>query len=134
MASVVASGSGSIRQELRGAAQLRRTLKQAGDDLEDMKDAHIRAAKIVEEATLGLVPVDSGWLASTIRSSGTATTATVRAGNKATPYAGPIHWGWPDRNIKANPFAAEAARLTEPTWGRIYADAVDKAISRIKGI
>ena len=134
MASVVASGSGSLRQELRGAAQLRRTLKQAGDDLEDMKDAHIRAAKIVEEATLGLVPVDSGWLASTIRSSGTPTTATVRAGNKATPYAGPIHWGWPKRGIKSRPFLREAAQTIErditDRYDRQVAEMLNKVVGR----
>ncbi len=134
MASTVASGSGDLRVELKGAAQLRRTLKAAGDDLEDLKDANTRAAKVVEEGTLGLVPVDTGFLASTIRSTGTKTAGFVRAGSKAIPYAGPIHWGWPKRNIKANPFAAEAARLTEPTWGPIYEDAVQKAINRIKGM
>lgn len=133
MASTVTSGSGFVRQEMRGAATLRRTLKAAGDDLADLKDANTRAAKVVEEGTLGLVPVESGWLASTIRSTGTAAAGVVRVGTKAVPYAGPIHWGWPARNIKANPFAADAAKLTEPTWGAIYEDAVNRAIDRIKG-
>lgn len=134
MASTVTSGSGPIKLELKGAAQLRRTLKAAGDDLEDLKDANTRAAKVVEEGALGLVPVDTGFLASTIRSSGTKTAGVVRAGSKAVPYAGPIHWGWPARNIAAQPFAADAAKLTEPTWGPIYEDAVQKAIKRIKGM
>ena len=132
--STVTSGDGFLRQELKGAATLRRTLKQAGDDLEDLKEANAGAAKVVEEAALGLVPVDSGWLASTIRSTGTKAAGVVRAGGKTAPYAGPIHWGWPDRNIPANPFAADAAKLTEHIWGEIYADAVNKALDRIKGI
>lgn len=133
MASTVASGSDQLKVEVRGASRLARTLRQAGDDLADLKDTHARVAEVVEEGALGLVPVASGWLASTIRSTGTATAGFVRAGNKSTPYAGPIHWGWPKRNIKANPFAADAARLTEPTWARIYKAAVEKAIARIKG-
>lgn len=132
--STVTSGGGFLRQELKGAAQLRRTLKAAGDDLADLTAANTRAAKVVEEATLGLVPIDSGWLASTIRSSGTKTAGTVRAGNASAPYAGPIHWGWPARNIPANPFAADAAKLTEAVWGAIYTEAVDKALDRIKGM
>lgn len=133
MSSSVTSGSGPYRQELKGAARLRRTLRQAGDDLEDMKDANTRAAKIVEEGAIGLVPVLTGDLARSIRSSGTKTAGVVRAGSKALPYAGVIHWGWPAHGITANPFAADAAKLTEPTWGRIYEEAVDKALARIKG-
>lgn len=133
MASTVTSGSGPLRTELKGAAELRRTLRKAGQDLEDLKDANAAAAKIVEEGAVGLVPVDFGNLARSIRSSGTKTAGVVRAGSKAVPYAGPIHWGWPARNIQANPFAADAAKLTEPTWGRIYEDAVQQAIKRIKG-
>lgn len=134
MAKSITSGDGLLKTEVRGASRLARTLRQAGDDLEDLKDAHSRAAKVVEEGTIGLVPVSSGWLASTIRSTGTKTAGVIRAGNKATPYAGPIHWGWPKRNIKPNPFAADAAKLTEPVWGRIYQEAVNKAIQRIQGV
>lgn len=134
MGSTVTSGSGFVRQELKGAATLRRTLKAAGDDLSDLADANTKAAKVVEEGALGLVPVDSGWLASTIRSTGTKTAGTVRAGNQGAPYAGPIHWGWPDRNIPANPFMADAAKLTENIWGAIYTNAVEKALDRIKGM
>ena len=133
-AATVTSGSGNLKAELKGAAQLRRTLKAAGDDLSDLQEAHSKAAAIVEENALGLVPVDTGFLASTIRSSGTKTAGVVRAGTRAVPYAGPIHFGWPARNIAANPFIQEAAHLTEPIWGRIFEDAVAKAIDRIKGI
>lgn len=133
MAKSITSGSGLLKTEVQGASRLARTLRQAGDDLEDLKDANARAAKIVEEGTLGLVPVRTGWLASTIRSTGTKAAGFIRAGGKLAPYAGPIHWGWPKRNIKPNPFAADAAKLTEPVWGRIYQDAVNKAIQRIQG-
>lgn len=130
----VTSGDGSFKQELQGAATLRRTLKQAGDDFKDISDANARAAQVVEEATLGLIPVDSAWLASTVRSSGTKSEGVVRVGNKSAPYAGVIHWGNPHNNIPANPFAANAAKLTEPIWGQIYSEAVEKALDRIKGI
>lgn len=134
MGNTFTSGGGLGRAEMRGAAQLRRTLKEAGEDLSDLKESNRKAAAIVEEGTVGLVPVDSGQLASTIRSTGTVSAGVVRVGNASVPYAGPIHWGWPKRNIKANTFAADAATLTRPKWEAIYVDAVEKAIARIKGL
>lgn len=133
MATSVTSGEGYLRHELKGAAQLRRTLRQAGDDLTDLKEANARAARVVEPAARSKAPVDTGRLASTIRSSGTKTAGVVRAGRKSVPYAGPIHFGWPARGIPATPFIADAAKQTEPAWGAIYLEAVEKAISRIKG-
>lgn len=134
MGASVTSGSGYYRQELKGAATLRRTLRQAGEDLEDLKEANSRAAKVVEGAAHQDVPKVTGKLDSTIRSSGTKTAGIIRAGRKSVPYAGVVQWGWPAHNITPQPFATDAAKRTEPTWGRIYTEAVDTAIARIKGI
>lgn len=134
------AGAGDT-EVLRGGARLRRTLRQAGDDLTDLKEAHARAAKIVEPVAVAKAPKASGALAATGRSSGTKTAGMVRFGSRSVPYAGVRHFGterarsefWQKRRIVGRPFAIEAARDTEPQWGRIYQDAVDKAISRIQG-
>lgn len=119
---------------VEGAAELRRTLKRAGDDLSDLKDAHREAANIVTVASRVKAPKRTGQLAASVRGSGAATTATIRAGRSSVPYAGPIHWGWPARGIPANPFITEAARATEPVWTHGYEAAVEKILHRIKGI
>lgn len=128
----MASRSAGIRVE--GAKELRRTLKRAGDDLGDLKSAHAEAAGIVTAASRMRAPKRTGRLAASVRGSGAATTATIRAGRSSVPYAGPIHWGWPARNIPANPFIANAAQDTEPVWARRYEAAVEKILHRIKGI
>ncbi|MGO3832662.1 MAG: hypothetical protein ACTJGT_01740 [Microbacteriaceae bacterium] len=126
---------------VKGGARLRRTLKKAGQDLEDLKAAHAAAAKVVAPEAAGRAPKSTGALASTARSSGTKTAGFVRFGSKRVPYAGVIHFGteratsdfWKRRPIKGRPFALEAAEATEPKWGRIYLEAVEKAISHIQG-
>ena len=50
------------------------------------------------------------------------------------PYAGPIHWGWPARNIKAQPFVVEAAQATEAEWVAMYEAEVDRILERVEGI
>lgn len=121
----------SLRVE--GAAELRRTLKAAGDDLNDLKDAHATAARLVAADAAQRAPRRTGRLASNVRGSGAKTSATIRAGGAKVPYAGPIHWGWPAHNIKPNPFIAEAAQTTEGAWTAIYHNSVQRILDRVKG-
>lgn len=50
-------------------------------------------------------PVRTGRLRASIKAGGTGSKLYVRS---PLPYAGPIHWGWPARNIRANPFIQRA--------------------------
>ncbi|MDG4860140.1 hypothetical protein P8605_18620, partial [Streptomyces sp. T-3] len=84
----------------------------------------------------------SGRLVGTVRSSGTKTTAVVRAGRASVPYAGPVHWGWPTRPNRAKgwrggpiagfPFIALAAQRTEPAWADNYERALRELVRRIE--
>lgn len=125
--------------KIEGMRQLRHSLRQAGDDLQDLKATNAQASSIVASRAKGWAPNRSGRLAASVRSSGTKTAGIVRAGNNrktasGVPYAGPIHWGWKKRNIKANPFLSYSAQATEPTWIKLYTDYLDKTINKIKGI
>jgi hypothetical protein len=119
------------RIEVVGARRLRATMKRAGIDLQELKTAHREAADIVVHNTRA--PAVSGRLAATVRPGATKTMAIVRAGYASVPYAGPIHWGWPRRNIRAQPFLSEAATSSEPTWLQAYEREIDDIINRIEG-
>lgn len=118
---------------IEGQRQLRKTLREAGDDLEDLKAAHKAAAEVAAGGSRPLAPVRSGDLSGTIRAGGTKTQAVIRAGKKAVPYAGPIHWGWPKRGIEPHPFLAEGAKNTEPQWVELFYQAMEKALKKVKG-
>lgn len=143
-------GFSAIRIE--GGRELRRALRTATGELDDLKTAHQKVARVVAEAARAAAPVRSGKLAGTIRPNAGQRYARVSVGNNRTTasgvrYAGPIHWGWPVgspklparlRNLKGrewviapNPFVTDAAERTEPTWSRIYMDALDDIIDRI---
>lgn len=128
----MAARTEGIRVE--GAKELRATLKRAGDDLGDLKAAHSEAAQLVTGVSRARAPKRSGTLAGSVRGSGAATTATIRAGGSRVPYAGPIHYGWPAHNIAPQPFISEAAQATEPAWVHLYDQAVEKILDRVKGI
>lgn len=118
---------------VEGAAQLRRTLKAAGDDLSDLTQAHRQVGTFVAQAAEPRVPRRSGALAATARAGAAKTNATVRYGGGRVRYARPIHWGWPRRNIPAQPWAYQTAIDTRPQWTALYTAAVNRVLARIRG-
>ena len=91
-----------------GVKELRRELRRMGDDLEDLKTLNLTVASMVAERAKDIVPRRTGNLADTIRPSGTKTAGRVRSGFKRVPYAGVIHFGFPARGIKPQPFLYDA--------------------------
>lgn len=120
--------------QVDGGPRLRRTLRQAGSDLEDLKAANAAAAAIAAEGGRRKAPVASGTLAGTIRSSGTRTAGYVRAGYARTPYPGVQEWGYRSgRPIAGQHFLAEGAKATEPVWLDQYHKDVTTALKKVKG-
>lgn len=125
----------AARIEMTGQKELARRIRKIKGNLDDFKEANAKAANTVAVRARTLAPKRSGKLAKSIRPGATKRRAVARAGNNrnsksGVPYAGPIHWGWPARHIKANPFMSVAAQQTEPQWVKYYKLAADKAIAQ----
>lgn len=124
---------------VEGARQLRSTMRKAGVDMQRMKSAHGKVAKVAEGGVLAQAPRNTGQLASTIRSSGTTTAAIVRAGYKRTPYPGANNWGWPQSaggikgSFDGNFWMNQGARNTESAWLQVYYAEIEKILETIKG-
>lgn len=98
----------NIGIEVQGR-ELRRALRATGNDVRgDLKGIHAKSARLVEDQSRLEVPLLSGTLRDTIRSSGQQTKGVVRAGYASVPYAGPIHFGWAAHGIAPQPFIYEA--------------------------
>lgn len=118
-----------------GLKEFTRDIKALGDDaVNELKQAHDAAAKMVAEAAKPLAPRHgsvsvasgkpywerpttrnnyrhfSGKLAGDIRHSGTQRGGFVRAGRKDIPWAGPVHFGWPSRPDPAKRWAGGPIR------------------------
>jgi len=119
--------------EIIGLAELTRTLRKAGEDISELKEAHRAAGEIVASYASSIAPRRSGRLASSIRPMKQARRARVVAGRASVPYAQPIHWGWAARGIKGQPFLSDAARATEGQWLPKYLADVEAALERVVG-
>lgn len=116
--------------EVEGGLQLRRAFKRLGDGADNLKALHGDLGRMVEETAEGLVPRVSGVLGESIRSSSRRTGATVLAGRRAVPYAGPIHFGWRARNIEPQPFLYDALDERRNDIARKYADGIGDLVER----
>src|SRR3569832_45453 len=88
-----------------GLRALRLVLADLSEELPDeLKRIGKDAADEVATLARQLVPYRTGTLARTIRTGATARSATVKAGGRRAPYAGPIHFGWRRRQINPQPF------------------------------
>ena len=92
----------------QGMKELRRKISVLDGNFDDLKELHTDLAKIVADRASQLAPVKSGKLRDTIRESGTKTAGRGRSGFKRVPYAGVIHFGFPARGIKPQPFLYDA--------------------------
>lgn len=126
-------GNGYATYRVDGAKEMRRTLKKAGDDLTDLKSVHSAIAQVVVPVAVREAPKRSGALASSVRGAGTKTSATVRAGSRAVPYANVIQWGWGRHGIAAQPFMTRAAKQTEPVWVALYTKETQRILDKVKG-
>lgn len=126
----VASGQGS-KLQIVGLKETQKALASMSDDLKDeMKPTHKAAAEVIVEGSKRYVPVRSGRLATSIRAVATRTSGRVRAGSAAVPYAGPIHFGWPARRIKPQPFIYDALDSRRQEVYDLYAQRIYGLIDR----
>ena len=117
--------------EVEGARQLRKALTELGDDaVDDLKVVNMEGVDIVLAEALTRVPVRSGRLYETVRGSATKTRGTIRAGFKKVPYAGPIHFGWPARNIEPNLFLYDAVDERRAEVIAVYKKNIGKLIKK----
>ena len=124
-----ANPSDSVKIE--GLSKLQRDLRKLSTDALDLnKEEFLETNKRVAEIIIGeskkYVPVLTGALAQAVRNASTKKSAKVRAGNVGVPYAGPIHFGWPSRGIRPNPFFYDAIDNRRDEVRDRYVDLVDK--------
>lgn len=122
-----------------GLPGLLKALKAVGTPVEAIKEANRESGEIVARTARNTANFKSGTgkLRNTIRVANVSTNVKIRAGNKSTPYANPIHWGWFrdkkrgfDRNILPNPFMAKALGYTRDEVLANYTSNLQKLIKK----
>lgn len=115
--------------KVKGLRSSIKALQAIGVDAKDIKSAGNEAGEIVAREARTLVPVRTGALRNTIRTSKALNKVSVSAGNNGrVPYANPIHWGWFKRNIKPQPFFVKALGITRDEVYQNYYRSINRLI------
>ncbi len=118
--------------EVHGAKELRRALKSLPKEYRrELATIHKKAVKPVVDTAKQIAPHRSGRLAGSIRALGSQTMGQVAVGKKTVPYAGVIHYGWPARNIAAQPFLEEALSRRQTQVLNIWLKNQDRLIDKV---
>jgi hypothetical protein len=106
--------------EVQGVKVIQRQLRRMDDGtVQELKRVYFLSANLVAKYAEPRIPRRTGNLASTMRVTASKAGGWVKLGGKRTaPYAGPIHFGWPNRPnlakdwyggpIRPNPFLYSA--------------------------
>lgn len=107
-----------------------RALTQMGLEVEDLKNAFSKIADEGAQVAAREAPKRSGTLAGDIRGNRAKSKAVVAAGRKSVPYAGVQNFGWPARNIKANPFMQRTDATMQPRAIQMLEDEINNQIRK----
>lgn len=117
-------------ERIPGLRANQRALRAVSEDTKtEMKDVHREAAEIVAADARRRAPVRSGRLRSSIRATAVLSGGRVRlgfGGGVPALYAGPIHFGWPARRIRPQPFVYDALDPRRPDVLKLYEERMDE--------
>ena len=116
--------------KVTGLNQVVRALVAMGVDVGDLKHPFSRIATEGADRAAAHSPKRSGRLARDIRGNRAKSKAVVTAGRKSIPYAGPINYGWPARNITASGFMQKADEEMRPRAVQILEDDINSKIRK----
>jgi hypothetical protein len=118
----------ATKVKVTGVREFNRACRDLGVSIEDMRSAFAAVAALGAASAASFAPKRTGTLASNIRGSQSASKAVVRSGGALVPYAGPINYSWPARNIAGAFFMQKADQVWQPYAMQRLKQELDKKI------
>lgn len=115
--------------------ELQREIRRLQDKelAKQLRQANKAAADLVRDEARTDAPELSGALARSVTTQAGQRDAAVKAGSPSrVPYAGVIHFGWPRRRIKPNPFLFGAFRKRRDEVSRTYEDLIHEVVKALE--
>jgi hypothetical protein len=115
---------------IQGIKEVTDSLNQMARSLESNIELNKELSTTLSQKASAMAPVLTGALASSVKGNPSAEKAQIMAGSAAVPYAGVIEYGWPDRNIDAQPYLNPAVNDNMGYIIEKYNDSIQKAIKQ----
>jgi len=115
---------------ITGVKEVKDTLDKLGSDLESNIELNKELSATLSQKASALAPRLTGALASSVQGNPSAEKAQILAGSAAVPYAGVQEYGWPEKNINAQPYLRPAVHNNLGYIIEKYNDSIQKAIKK----
>jgi len=115
--------------QIHGLNELRNAIKKLPGrmDIEMAKAGQDWLDRTLVPAIRRRAPRRTGRLAGSVRALRKIRAVTLAVGTEVrVPYAGPINFGWPARNIRAQEFIYSTIAAQGSEWEKSYIDALDR--------
>lgn len=115
---------------ITGVKEVTDTLNKLGRDLESNIELNKELSTTLSQKASALAPRLTGALASSVKGNPSAEKAQILAGSAAVPYAGVQEYGWPEKNINAQPYLRPAVHNNMGYIIEKYNESIQKAIKK----
>lgn len=93
---------------IKGVQDVKNTLDKLGKDLESNIELNKELSSTLSQKASAMAPRLTGALASSVQGNPSAEKAQILAGSNTVVYAGVQEYGWPEKNIQAQPYLRPA--------------------------
>lgn len=115
---------------IQGVKEVTDSLDKLARDLKSNIELNKELSTTLSQKASAMAPRLTGALASSVQGNPSAEKAQILAGSEAVPYAGVQEYGWPKRNIKAQPYLNPAVYNNLGYIVEKYNDSIQKAIKQ----
>jgi phage gpG-like protein len=115
---------------IQGVKEVTDSLDKLARQLKSNIELNKELSTTLSQKASAMAPVLTGALASSVKGNPSAEKAQILAGSEAVPYAGVIEYGWPQRNIQAQPYLNPAVYDNMGYIIEKYNDSIQKAIKQ----
>jgi hypothetical protein len=98
----------AISVSIKGLAEVKSALDKVEKDLVDRSELNKDLSDELSRKASAMAPRLTGALASSVKGNPSNEKAQILAGSNSVPYAGVQEYGWPQRNIQAQPYLRPA--------------------------
>ena len=115
---------------IQGVKEVTDSLNKLSRDLKSNTALNKELSTTLSQKASAMAPKATGALASSVVGNPSAEKAQIIAGSAAVPYAGVIEYGWPKRNITAQPYLTPAVHNNMGYIIEKYNESIKEAIKQ----
>jgi len=115
---------------IQGVKEVTDSLNKLARDLQSNIELNKELSTTLSQKASAMAPKLTGALASSVIGNPSAEKAQIIAGSAAVPYAGVQEYGWPERNIRPQPYLNPAVKDNIGYIIEKYNDSIQSAIKK----